>query len=248
MPLLDHFHPPLSYRRAWTSVHGAWISAVVRRLNRELLPDDYVAEGTLSLTGGGEIDVGTLREPQASYEAAEAPPPAYRAPRPDLTVPGVLPDAAEVLVFRQAGGMVLVGAIELVSPGNKDRPETRRAFAAKLHALLQGGVAVVVVDPVTSLGANLHNEWVDVAQGEESWRLPPDVAHPLYAAAYRPCADGGQRRLEVWLRSFAVGEALPTLPLFLSAELAVPVELERTYVDACADLRLPAAGMAAPRY
>ena len=29
------------------------------------------------------------------------------------------------------GGATLVGAIELVSPANKDRPESRRAFVAK---------------------------------------------------------------------------------------------------------------------
>ena len=46
-------------------------------------------------------------------------------------MPAVFPDEIEVLVIHRSGGPTLVGAIELVSPANKDRPETRRAFAAK---------------------------------------------------------------------------------------------------------------------
>ena len=37
-------------------------------------------------------------------------------------------------------GRRLVAAIEIVSPSNKDRRESRRAFVAKVAALLQKGV------------------------------------------------------------------------------------------------------------
>jgi hypothetical protein len=42
----------------------------------------------------------------------------------------VIADIVEVRVFRSSGGNTLVGAIELVSPANKDRPESRDAFVA----------------------------------------------------------------------------------------------------------------------
>jgi len=42
-----------------------------------------------------------------------------------------------------------VAAIELVSPGNKDRPETCRLFAAKCVAYLTRGIGLVVIDIVT---------------------------------------------------------------------------------------------------
>ena len=50
--------------------------------------------------------------------------------------------------------------------------------------------------------------------------------------------DSTGPRVERWLRPLAIGEELPTLPLFLDHDQVVPVELEGTYTDACADIRL----------
>ena len=36
MPLLDHFHPPLSERRPWESIHSLWCSAIVEAINCHL--------------------------------------------------------------------------------------------------------------------------------------------------------------------------------------------------------------------
>ena len=41
MPLLDHFHPPLSVRRPWESFHTTWAAALADHLNREL-PENVV--------------------------------------------------------------------------------------------------------------------------------------------------------------------------------------------------------------
>lgn len=41
-------------------------------------------------------------------------------------MPCVFPGAFKVRVFRNEGGAVLVGAVELASPGNNDRAEARR--------------------------------------------------------------------------------------------------------------------------
>jgi hypothetical protein len=43
MPLLDHFHPPLSQRRHWESFHSAWASALADALNEEWLPEGFFA-------------------------------------------------------------------------------------------------------------------------------------------------------------------------------------------------------------
>src|SRR5205085_725706 len=66
-----------------------------------------------------------------------------------LVMPAVFPDDIEVQVFATTAGATLVAAIELVSPGNKDREEARRAFAAKCAGYLTRGVGLVVVDVVT---------------------------------------------------------------------------------------------------
>src|ERR1700729_3893566 len=34
MPLLDHFHPPLSATRHWESFHASWATGIMATLNR----------------------------------------------------------------------------------------------------------------------------------------------------------------------------------------------------------------------
>ena len=48
----------------------------------------------------------------------------------------------------------------------------------------------------------------------------------------------GSTVIEAWPRELTVGESLPTLPLWLEEDLAVPVELDETYRATCAVLRI----------
>jgi hypothetical protein len=57
----------------------------------------------------------------------------------------VLTDLVEVQVFSDSEGPTPVGAIELVSPSNKDRPAERDAFVSKCASYLQQGVGLVIV-------------------------------------------------------------------------------------------------------
>jgi hypothetical protein len=41
MPLMDHFHPPLSQRRQWHAFHHAWATFLAAELNRQL-PKGYI--------------------------------------------------------------------------------------------------------------------------------------------------------------------------------------------------------------
>ena len=43
MPLLDHFHPPLSVDRPWEGIHSAWATTIATQLNQDHLPPDYFA-------------------------------------------------------------------------------------------------------------------------------------------------------------------------------------------------------------
>lgn len=60
-----------------------------------------------------------------------------------VVIPAVFPDAVGVVIFSQEGGPQLVAAIELVSPSNKNRSATRRAFVAKMSSYLQQGIALL---------------------------------------------------------------------------------------------------------
>ncbi|MBY0227709.1 MAG: hypothetical protein K2W96_00375 [Gemmataceae bacterium] len=235
MPLLDHFRPPLSVERPWDGVHSVWASAIARLLNHGVLPEDYVALPQVTMAGRIEIDVATVRDSGSGGGVATA---TYAPPRPALSGPLDASSLAgrEVQVVQNLGGPRLRAAIELVSPGNKDRPAARLAFAVKCAAYLSRGVSVVVVDVVTERSANLHAELVALL------RLPPAFAWAsatgLSAIAYHPAREGTGLRLDLWPHELAIGEELPELPLWLEPALSVPLELEESYREACADVRI----------
>ena len=130
MPLLDHFHPPLSQRRHWESFHSAWATALVDALNQKWLPEGYFAEELITVGGRVKIDVATFEERPTSNGAIAVAKKTWTPPVPTLTMPGVFPDTFSVQVYSSEGGPTLVGSIELVSPSNKDRDTHRQAFSS----------------------------------------------------------------------------------------------------------------------
>jgi len=62
MPLLDHFHPPLSRTHPGRGFHGAWAAAMARLLNAGVLTPGYYAVPFRDGDGPVEIDVAALRE------------------------------------------------------------------------------------------------------------------------------------------------------------------------------------------
>jgi uncharacterized protein DUF4058 len=236
MPLRDHFHLPMRGLCTWESFHSGWTNEIMRGLNR-CLPNGYVARPNVKLGVDVEADVGTLeqlgRQPGESNGGVMTA--VWSPPRPTLSVPVDFQrlDVFEIQVLRE-GGLEMVAAIELVSPRNKDRPSARRNFAAKLAAYLQAGVAVVVVDVVTSRTENLYDLLCQhLGLAEENGY------GSLYAFACRTVPPDEPGLLEAWVESLNLGQALPTLPLWLEADLAVPLDLEQSYQSTFVQLRVP---------
>lgn len=105
-------------------------------------------------------------------------------------------DVYEVPVCDTEGTRALVAAIELISPGSKDRPSHREAFVTKCAAYLQQNVSVIIVDIITSRRANPHAELMARLQMDEEARRAITV--DLYACAYRTSGVGTRTRLEAW--------------------------------------------------
>ena len=61
----------------------------------------------------------------------------------------------------------------------------------------------------------------------------------LYAAACRVTKHDDKWQLETWAHPLTLGQRLPTLPLWLADNLAIPLELEETYEETCKALRIP---------
>lgn len=234
MPLLDHFHPPVSERRSWEGFHSLWAAAMVEKLNEDVLGEEYFADMHVHVGSQVEIDVATLTEMWSPGSVPQRP---LWAPEPAaLVMPAVFPDDVEVQVFATAAGASLVAAVELVSPGNKDRPDTRAAFGAKCAAYLARGVGLVVADVVTSRLVNLHNEVVRALGLAEPFLMPADAV--IYAVAYRPSRRSEGDRIEVWPLPLRIGQPLPVLPLGLRNAGTVPLDLETTYGEACRRSRI----------
>jgi hypothetical protein len=240
MPLLDHFRPPMSKHRPWESFHATWCSALADLLNRDL-PPGYVALEQVSPGAPVEIDVATYDESELTSAAtsdgtATLARTVWTPAAPPMLLPAVFPERFTVEIVASEGGRTLVGAIELVSPGNKDRPAKRRLFAAKCATYLARGVGLIIVDVVSTRQANMHNELVNALGLEASYQMAPESA--LYAAAYRPVTEGESAHIETWPTPLAVGQALPVLPLSLAADLCIPVDLDAAYCDACERRRI----------
>lgn len=157
------------------------------------------------------------------------------APTILLETDELTPAEYEVRVYDTTTGSKLVAVVELVSPCNKDRPQSRTAFVDKCHALLQQGVCVAIVDPVTNLSANLYAELADRLGAK-----PPAIADSsIYAVSCRTHPRGKRIRVEAWQHRLDIGSPLPTLPLWLTESFAVDLELEKTYEDTCRGLRIP---------
>ena len=233
MPLLDHFRPPLSRTHPWRAFHGAWAAAMARLLNAGVLPAGYYAVPFLDRDGPVEIDVAALRDAVPADGDGARP---WTPPEPGQAVAVEWPDADEVSVevLTDDGDPRLAAAIELVSPSNKDQPRAREAFAAKCAAHLRRGCGVVVVDVVTTRRADLHADLLAALGAEaQSGRVGP-----LSAVSYRSVGRNGAGRLFTWPTSPQIGEPLPTLPLWLGADLAVPLDLDASHAAACIDLRI----------
>jgi hypothetical protein len=238
MPLQDHFHPPIAPTFPWESFHSLWAGSVVAFLNRTL-PRRFRAFAQLHLGRHIEADVAEIDHGRGVEDdrgngvsnggvAVQA----WAPPQTSLVIPAIFPDDIVVPVLDLEGGRILpVAVVEFVSPGNKDRAETRRAFALKSAAYLHRGLGLIVIDIVTGRRANLHNELMDLLGHPPTTRMPPETS--IYATAYRPRQHEETSQIEVWRNPLAVNENLPVLPLALRGAMTVPVDLEGTYADAC---------------
>lgn len=238
MPLRDHFRSPLRDDRPWESFHSAWANAIVGRLNQKVLPEHYWAIPQVHVGARVEIDAATFRLGEVSVAPGDgvatavwAPPQAKLAAAVDFGDT----DTFEVQV-REETGRRLVAAVELVSPANKDRATHRRDFAIKCASYLRQHISVIVVDVVTERRDNLHGELMQLLS------LPAELleagAFPLYAVAYRLRIQEEKQRLELWPEELRIGTMLPTLPLWIGEDEAVPLDLEASYIAACELLRI----------
>lgn len=210
MPLLDHFRKPAS-RVPWRSLENGWRSQLVGRLNSHL-PHGYIAldvsgngateEDSTIEEAGGSIPLIVETRGRTTVATARA---VYQPPPATGTALYEFPDTTEIRVTNEETGQ-LVGAIELVSPGNKDRGAKRDMFIAKCLDNIAGGACVVIVDVITARRANLHNELATML-GADNLAMPEEAC--LYAVTYRPIIRKRKMNVDVWVNPLQIGRCFP---------------------------------------
>jgi hypothetical protein len=94
-----------------------------------------------------------------------------------------------------------------------------------------------MIDLVTTLHFNLYTDLLTLlGRSDPAFASDPPA---IYAVTCRGRKVGRAANLEVWAHPLRVGEPLPTLPLWLSEDLAVSLELESSYEETCRVLRIP---------
>lgn len=243
MPLRDHFRPPIANRHSWEGFYGMWPATIVQRLD-EVLPAAFTAEPRVDLGPYFEIDNCAYEEDYpnragtASADNSGSVATAAWAPQPTLTLDTELTEQYqyEVKVYDQSRGRVLVAAVEIVSPANEDRRESRRAFVTKCAALLQQNVCVSMIDLVSTRSFNLYTDLLALLDLSDPAFMPNPP--PIYAVTCRGRKTSHGGCLEAWAHPLTIGRSLPALPLWLSDELAVSLELESSYEETCRALRM----------
>lgn len=229
-------------RSGWEGMHHLWITELLRWVKPRLPAGyrAYIGSAPLLAVGGPpeRPDVGVrpwhVEPATGPQQPAILPPAEGMQLEPDVEVAVASLDPGTALFVEEHGR--LVSAIELISPRNKDRPVARTTYLSRYLGYLLAAVHLVLID--------VHRRPLDFSFADriaEELHVPQPPCLPPLAVSYRvgePAAIGG-RLLAIWRRPLAVGVALPTLPLPLTVELAIPIDLEQTYAKAAEDAYLP---------
>lgn len=205
--------------------HQSWTIAIRNALNAGRLPPGYFAL-VEQRTNGPEPDVVALElSPPAGAApggvAVDVAPPRTRFVA--RTVPSQYARKANRITIRHPDGIV-VAVVEVVSPGNKESRHAIEDFARKAAAFLVADIHLLVVDlfpPGRRDPQGIHPVIWDHFR-DEPFALPADK--PLTLAAYTVGLE-----TVAYVEPVAVGDPLPDMPIFLSADRYVPCPLDETY-------------------
>lgn len=218
--------------------HQSWTIAIRNALNDGQLPPGYFAM-VEQRVGGPEPDVIALELHPPTDASSTGLAIAAMPPKTRFIIRSKAASYARKanrITIRHPDGDV-VAVIEIVSPGNKDSRHALRAFARYAVEFLRAGVHLLIVDlfpPGRRDPQGIHKVIWDYFH-EEPFPLPQDKQLTLAAYAV------GMETV-AYVEPVAVGDPLPDMPLFLTADHYVPCPLESTYQTAWKQFPAPLKG------
>lgn len=218
--------------RGWDGVHLLWLAQLLDWVQPRLPPGFRAYVGSVpALTleaGDGKPDV-TVRGWRGP--PTDRPTDAATALAPDReTVAAFTTDAQRALHVDWHGQ--LIAAVELVSPRNKDRLDSKARYARRYLGYLRQGVHLMLVDVFAQPAGFSFADAVsdDLGLGEPP--TPPPFAVSYRVGAPVPHREAMGTPVALWCRPLAAGQPLPELPLALDGDTAVMIDLEATYHQA----------------
>ncbi len=126
----------------------------------------------------------------------------------------------------------LVAAVELVSPRNKDRVDSKARYARRYLGYLRQGVHLLLVDVFAQPEGFSFADAISADLGLDEPPTPTPFAVSYRVGGSVPNGDDMGTRVAVWRRPLEAGQPLPELPLPLDEDTAVVIDLEATYSQA----------------
>jgi len=224
----------------WTKVsagiyhdfHNAWLAELRKSLNRGLLPPGYYAliDQVAGKTGPDVLSLqGPLPDltPNAPADVATitaAPPQVRSVARMEKAA---YARKRKTLAIRHHSNDRIVAMIEILSPGNKASAAELRRFLDKVSSAFAQGIHLLIVDlfPPTSRDPHGIHGAIMAECEDESYQAPPDKPLTVASSSADDITTG-------YVQPIAVGDVLPSMPLFLDPESYVRVPLEATYMEA----------------
>ncbi|QDU23537.1 DUF4058 family protein [Urbifossiella limnaea] len=218
--------------RGWDGVHLLWLAQLLDWIQPRLPAGFRAYVGsvpTLTLeSNNGKPDVtvrgwrGPATEPTSATALAIAP--------DHETVAAFTPDAQRALHVDWHGQ--LIAAVELVSPRNKDRLDSKARYARRYLSYLRQGVHLMLVDVFSQPAGFSFADAISDDLGLGEAPTPPPFAVSFRIGAAVPNGDVMGTSVAVWRRPLEAGGRLPELPLALDEDTQVVIDLEATYHEA----------------
>lgn len=218
--------------RLFHHFHQDWSIELARTLNRGLLPANLSAL-VEQRAGVREPDVLAIEDyaPLSDRELSSLESRAGGTATMEAPASRIIQRSSEESYASRANRIVIrhhlgriVAVIEIVSPGNKDRPGSIRSFVEKTVEFIESGIHVLVVDlfpPGARDPKGLHRLiWAEIA--DQPFELPEGLDRLLMSY------NAGREKV-AYIEPLAVGDSMPDMPLFLTPEIHVKVPLEKTY-------------------
>lgn len=218
--------------QGWDGVRHLWLAELLYWI-KPRLPDGYRTYiGTrptfaVGAPVGDRPDVGVRSwvQPPNATEVEPTPEDSVWDQEVEMAVAS-LPVDRFLFVERQG---LLIAAVELVSPHNKDRGASQQTYRDIYTSYLLKGVHLLLVD--VHLPPPRFS-FADRIAADLEFEQPPCPAP--FAASYRVGDEAPNRGrfLTVARRPLTVGQLFPTLPLALTVQQSVAIDLEQTYARA----------------